>query len=68
MTYVLNADLTDEYIQSLITRNGFSDVTAEVQNGYLYVIQDLNGNQLNIGSMQDARDWLVMQYLIIQNG
>lgn len=68
MTYVSNDNLTDAYIQSLITRCRFTDVTAENQDwGELYVIQDLNGQLTGIPAMSVARDWLISQYLIQQN-
>lgn len=70
MAYVLNVNLTDAYIQSLITRNGYTDVSHQSpydEAGLLYVIQDLNGNINGFGDMPTTRDWLVQQYLIIQN-
>lgn len=71
MTYVLNADLTDAYIQSLIARNGFTSVIDQVpfnEFGWLYAIRDLNGNVQGFGDMPSARDWLVQQYVLMQNG
>lgn len=66
--YVVNADLTDSYVQYLISRNGFSDVTqANLIQEVPYVIQDLNGNNWNFNNMAEARDWLIIQYMIQQN-
>lgn len=70
MAYVLNVDLTDAYIQSLITRNGFTSVIDQAPYnmfGWLYAIQDLNGNVQGFQDMPSARDWLVTQYVLIQN-
>ena len=70
MAYVTNANLTDTYIQSLITRNGFTSVINQEpfnEFGWLYAIQDLNGNVQGFGDMPSARDWLIQQYVIIQN-
>lgn len=70
MTYVLNTNLTNDYIQSLITRNGFTDVTSQSpynEFGWLYGIMDLNGNVQAFQDMSAARDWLVQQYVLIQN-
>lgn len=64
--YVLIADLTDEYIQELITRNGYTDVT-QPDSYYPYSIQDTDSNIDNFGSIQQARDWLITRYLIVQN-
>lgn len=70
MAYVLNADLTDAYIESLITRNGYTNVTSQPpynEFGLMYIIMDLNGNIQGFGDMPSARDWLVQQYVLIQN-
>lgn len=68
MAYVLNANLTDTYIQSLITRNEFTDVTADHEDwNAMYVIQDLNGQLNEFFDMSLLRDWLIQQYVIIQN-
>lgn len=65
--YVINDDLTDPYIQALITRNGFTDVTPPDQDYPLYQIQDLDGNVQNCYDMPSARTYLIQKYLIIQN-
>lgn len=68
MAYVLNADLTDTYIQSLMTRNGFTNTASEHPEwGFLYVFKDLNGLETGFSDMPSARDWLIEQYVIIQN-
>lgn len=68
MAYVTNNNLTDAYIQTLITRCGFTDVTAQhLDWGEPYVIRDLNGQLNGMAAISVARDWLITQYLIIQN-
>jgi hypothetical protein len=70
MAYVLNTDLTDSYIQSLITRNGFSNIVSQSpynEFGWMYAIEDLNGNVAGFTDLPSARDWLIQQYVIIQN-
>ena len=69
MAYVTNDQLTDAYITTLITRCGFIDLTAQYAAawGVLRVVQDLNGNIKSFSWLPDARDWLIDQYVIIQN-
>jgi hypothetical protein len=68
--YVPTANLTDAYIQSLITRVGWQDVTAQhpdwVSPGQ-YVLQDLSGN-LTIYVMETARIALINAYVLMTNG
>lgn len=66
MSYVLIENLTDTYIESLISRNGFTNVTVDGGN-FLYSIQDLDGNVTNFQDMDSARRWLINNYVLIQN-
>lgn len=70
--YVPNNQLTDEYVQTLITRAAFTDVTAEYYPpelvGIYYVIRDLNGQDNDFGpNMSGVRDFCIQQYVIQQN-
>lgn len=67
MAYVLVTNLTDAYIQTLITRNGFTDVTSQHPGLGMYVIQDLDGNLSVYRDMASIRDEMIRQYLIQQN-
>lgn len=71
MTWVLNNDLTDDYIQSLRARCGFTDVTAtwNETNGsdWTYVIIDLDGTNHCFSDLSSARGFLIQQYVLIQN-
>lgn len=69
MAYVPDNQLTDAYITTLITRCGFIDMTAQYAAawGVLRVVQDLNGNLKGFSWLPDARDYLIQQYVIIQN-
>lgn len=70
--YVADKDLTNTYIQSLISRNGFIDVTLQYQSqnidGWVYAIQDLEGSVSFYYDMASTRDDMIRKYLIIQNG
>lgn len=72
MAYVPNADLTDAYIQTLITRANFVDATGEYYDpewvGIYYVIRDLNGNDSFFNDNRSSvRDFCINQYVIQQN-
>lgn len=64
--YILNANLDDAYIQELITRCGFTDVT-QPGSYWSYAIMDQDGITSNMGSINGARDWLIQKWLIQQN-
>ena len=66
MSYVISANLTMEYIQTLITRVGFTDVTESFPEHFLCV-QDLDGNVNFYHDLSAARDQLINAYLIQQN-
>jgi hypothetical protein len=55
-----------EYIQSLITRCGYTDVTENFSGRFLCV-QDLDGNVIFYNDYASARDDLIMKYVIQQN-
>lgn len=66
--YVPTANLTDAYIQSLVQRVGWQDVTAQhLDWGCVYIIQDLDGNFNGFGDMTSARTALVNAYLLMTN-
>lgn len=72
MAYVPDSSLTDEYLQTLIARAGFTDVTAEIYGsdlvGIYYAIRDLNGRVTYYdGNRPLVRDQMITQYLIQQN-
>jgi hypothetical protein len=64
--YVLNENLTDEYIQELITRCGFTDITPPDEQPYW--IQDLDGGISITTNLPGVRNYLITQWLIQQNG
>lgn len=69
MAYVLNVDLTPEYIQTLIDRNGYVLLsTPDPTDPYTqYNLQDLDGAVTNCWGMISARNFLVDRYVIMQN-
>lgn len=66
MSYVKNDDLTLEYVQGLITRCGFTDVSDQYEEG-LISYKDLNESVTTCYSLASARDSLVLAYVIQQN-
>lgn len=66
MAYVTNANLTMAYIQTLVARNGFTDVTSNFP-GHFLCVQDLDGNVSFYNDIASARDDLIMKYVIQQN-
>lgn len=72
MAYVPNNQLTNTYLQSLITRANFTDVTAQYYDaslvGVFFVIRDLNGVDTDFGANHaSVRDFCIQQYVIQQN-
>jgi hypothetical protein len=70
VAYILDADLTNEYIQSLITRANFTDATGEYYPdliGQMYIIRSLNGVETTYYDRGQIRDEMIRQYLIQQN-
>lgn len=72
MAYVPNNQLTNSYIQSLITRANFQDVTSQYYDpqwiGIYYVVRDLNGNDSFFDTNRaGVRDFCIQQYVIQQN-
>lgn len=68
MAWVLVVDLTDAYIQSLISRNGFTDVTSQhPEFGAPYVVEDLDGGITIYGDADGARKGMLQAYRLIQD-
>ena len=67
MAYIPNNALTLEYVQSLITRCGFTDVSSEHPDEGLISIRDLNDATSTFYDLASARDSLVLAYVIQQN-
>lgn len=70
MAYVIDANLTSEYIATLISRVGFTDVTSSYPPdiyGEVLAIQDLNGNINFFSNLGSVRDFLILAYVIQQN-
>lgn len=66
--YVPTANLTNAYIQSLIARVGWTDVTAQHPDwGFMYIIQDLDGGLNGFGDMTSARTALINAYTLMTN-
>lgn len=70
MSYVLDADLTEEYVFSLVDRCGFVNVTSDPQweGRGLYMIQDLDGGIGSYWDLSSLRTSMIQHYLIQQNG
>lgn len=67
--YVPTPNLTDAYIQSLIARVGWTDVTAQnLSWGYMYVFQDIDGGMNASNDMNSARNLLINAYVLMTNG
>lgn len=68
MAWILTENLTDAYVQSLITRNGFTNVTDQhPEFGSPYVVEDLDGDILIYGDMNSARVGMLNSYRLIQD-
>lgn len=65
-SYVKDSDITLSYIQSLIARCGFVDVTDQ-NPGYACAYTDLNGNLYRSTDLANLRDQLILFYVVQQN-
>ena len=64
--YVYAAWITDDYLQQLILRNNFTDVTTPEQQSWgEYHIQDADGNVTTCSDKVSTRNWLINQYILI---
>jgi hypothetical protein len=68
MAYVKDADVTMEYIQLLMARVGFTDATDQYPDyGEAIVIRDANGMDSFYNGLPQARDAMILAYVIQQN-
>jgi hypothetical protein len=70
MAYVLESELTPEYVNSLIERNGYTLLnTPDISDQFaLWQIQDLDGHVTNSYGLPGTRNFLIQRYVIMQNG
>ena len=66
MAYVTNDNLDKTYIDSLIIKANFTNVTSQFP-GHLLAVQDLNNNVIFYNDFPSARDELILQFVIQQN-
>jgi hypothetical protein len=68
MAYVPDSEVTMAYIQMLIARAGFTDTTDQYPDyGQAIVIRDLNGQDSFYNGLPQARDAMILAYVIQQN-
>jgi len=69
MAYIEDENVTMEYITFLMTRVGFTDVSEEYpDSGVEVVIRDNKNQDSFYNSLPQARDNLILAYVLRQNG